>query len=204
MLGYIKNQSFWKRMSYFFIFSITIIIIAFIITLIINPSIEGILNNLGERTPESVAEAEGMNKVWEYTLNNGIIVPLQMLILSLIPIPFLYTLNIILTSIITGIALGIGYQISISDGISVTVSATPHIIVELFAYAVLAAVLMKLNQSIYRGILKIFRKENRYRVPLRTAIINVFSTYIIIVLPTIIIAAFIEEYVSNWIMQLFL
>lgn len=204
MLEHIKKQDFWKRVSYFFIFSITVMIIAFIITLLINPSIEGILNYLGERTPESVDEAEGMNKVWEYILNNGLMVPLQMLLLSLIPIPFLYTLNIISTSILPGIALGIGYQISMSDGISITISATPHIIVELFGYAVLAAVLMKLNQSIYRGILNIMSKKKKHRPPFLTAAVNVFSTYIIMVLPIIIIAAFIEEYVSNWIMQLFL
>ena len=48
-----------------------------------------------ESTHNSVDKARGLQKVWEYILNNGFKVPFQMLILTIIPIPFLYYLNII-------------------------------------------------------------------------------------------------------------
>ena len=88
------DKSVFKRSIKFLIFAVAITIGATVITYIINPNLEEITEGAGKNLSDQVKESEGLKKVWSFIVNNGFMVPLQMFILALIPIQFLYLLNI--------------------------------------------------------------------------------------------------------------
>lgn len=96
--------------------AIIIFLIAFVLSIIFSPSLETIKNTTNGISSK-LSEAHGMNKVWLYILNYAIKVPFQMFVFSLIPISFLYFLNIILTNIITGLILHLQYILILIKGL---------------------------------------------------------------------------------------
>ncbi|WP_037539319.1 stage II sporulation protein M [Mammaliicoccus lentus] len=189
-----------KRIIIFFCISISLMLISGIITYIVNPNIEIIKNIQG--LPEDKQRAEGLEKVWQYIINNGFKVPLQMLILSIIPIPFLYSANLISTSILTGFVFTLLIRVDLHLGLIGVGSSIPHTVLELLSYAVFAAALYLLNKSIIRMISNLFRKNKKTKISFLKSIVIVAKVYILLVLPLSIIAAFLETYFTNFLMDL--
>src|SRR5690625_8019478 len=108
-----------------------------------------------------VSESEGLKKVWSFIVNNGFIVPLQMFILALIPIKFLYLLNIILTVALPGVLFGIALQANFKKGLAIIISASPHYVFEVFAFCLFVSVLFKLNQIVRGKIRSVFKKDRK-------------------------------------------
>ncbi|QKS73171.1 stage II sporulation protein M [Paenalkalicoccus suaedae] len=189
----------------FFIVSVTLIIVAMIVTLIIHPDISRVQEFLDSRSSDQVSEADGLTKVWAYIVNNGFMVPLQMFVIALIPIQFLYFINVVSTSIITGFVYGVVLQLDIKQGSEVILSAVPYTFFEIIAYCIFAAVLFKLNQAVRSRLKRIFKKDHT-REESNTIIkrlLGTFLTYGVFVLPLIIVAAFMETYVADMILNLF-
>ncbi|MCC0831127.1 hypothetical protein KS414_12300, partial [Staphylococcus capitis] len=90
----IQDQNYFKRALKTFILSTALLLVTIPIALIFHPS-EEFIKQLGSSSPESVSKTQGLKKVWGFIQNNGFHVPIQMLLLALIPIPFLYTINLI-------------------------------------------------------------------------------------------------------------
>lgn len=178
----------------------SLMVISGIITYIVNPNIEIIKNIQG--LPEDKQRAEGLEKVWQYIINNGFKVPLQMLILSIIPIPFLYSANLISTSILTGFVFTLLIRFDLHIGLIGVVSSIPHTVLELLSYAVFAAALYLLNKSIIRTISNLFRKNKKTKISILKSIVTVAKVYILLVLPLSIIVAFLETYFTNFLMDL--
>src|SRR5699024_8565234 len=86
-------------------------------------------------------------------------VPLQMFMLALIPIQFLYLLNIISTVILPGILFGIAIWVNFKKGLGIIISAIPHYMFEVFAFCLFAAVLFKLNQAVRDQVRSVFKKD---------------------------------------------
>ena len=147
-------------------------------------------------------ESTGLSKVLDYIKNNRILVPLQMFILAFIPIPFLYMANIVETTIALGFFVGIALHLDVYQGIGLAIASLPHTFVEIFAYCLLAALLFELNRSIRTMLRNIFRK-NKKETSFIEPSTDTFKIYFVLVLPSIIIAAFLETYVSDAIFQLF-
>ncbi|WP_070045371.1 stage II sporulation protein M [Mammaliicoccus lentus] len=189
-----------KRIMIFFCISISLMLISGIITYIVNPNIEIIKNIQG--LPEDKQRAEGLEKVWQYIINNGFKVPLQMLILSIIPIPFLYSANLISTSILTGFVFTLLIRVDLHLGLIGVGSSIPHTVLELLSYAVFAAALYLLNKSIIRMISNLFRKNKKTKISFLKSIVTVAKVYILLVLPLSIIVAFLETYFTNFLMDL--
>nr|WP_315294115.1 stage II sporulation protein M [Mammaliicoccus lentus] len=189
-----------KRIMIFFCISISLMLISGIITYIVNPNIEVIKNIQG--LPEDKQRAEGLEKVWQYIINNGFKVPLQMLILSIIPIPFLYSANLISTSILTGFVFTLLIRVDLHLGLIGVGSSIPHTVLELLSYAVFAAALYLLNKSIIRMISNLFRKNKKTKISFLKSIVTVAKVYILLVLPLSIIVAFLETYFTNFLMDL--
>lgn len=185
-----------KRACKFLILSVIITIAAAGITYIINPDIHGIMSNLNDWTPESIKDEAGLNKVWEYIVNNGMMVPMQMFILSLIPIQFLYLINIIVTVTLPGILFGIIFQFDLGKGMSMMVSSIPHYLFEVFAFCIFAAVLFELNKSLRLKIKTVLKKEEQMLF-IGSIVITTVKTYILLVLPLIITAALLETYIAD-------
>lgn len=77
-----------------------LILVTMIITYVINPNLENLLNGVSTNVPETSNSNQGLNQILSYVINNGVRVPFQMFILSLIPIGYLYLTNAIITSIL--------------------------------------------------------------------------------------------------------
>jgi uncharacterized membrane protein SpoIIM required for sporulation len=191
----------FKRAINFFIFAAAITIIATIITYIINPDLKEAMRGLENSLPDQTKESTGIDKVWSYVVNNGFTVPLQMFILALIPIQFLYVINIIVTVSLPGVAFGLALQVNFRKGFDIIISSIPHFIFEVFALCLLAAVLFELNQVARVKIRNLFKKDKEgiffYKKFLET-----IRTYAILVLPIIIAAAFLETYIADIIFNL--
>ena len=194
----ISDKQYVQRTMKWFVFSMIILIISFILSSIFSPSLDT-FKSIGDQIPSSLDKATGLNKVWEYIINNGFRVPIQMLILSLIPIPFLYCVNLIFTSTITVIMFGFVINFDFHKGSIVILSSIPHIVVEIFAMCFVVSGLFKLNQAIVRKISNLFRKEKKQNVSFKQALIQLIKTYILIALPLYFIAAFLETYFTEWI-----
>ncbi|MGF9958228.1 stage II sporulation protein M [Bacillus mycoides] len=202
VISNIINKVVFKRAINFFILAIALTVIATIITFIINPDFKEIMKGVGNRLPDQVKESTGIEKVWSYIVNNGFIVPLQMFILALIPIQFLYAINIILTVSLPGILFGIGLQADFQKGFGIIISSIPHYLFEIFAFCLFAAILFELNKFIRIKLKNLFKKDKE-RVSLNKKILEVIKIYVVLTLPIIIIAAFLETYIADIILNLF-
>lgn len=191
-----------KRSIIFFIFAVAITIIATVITYIINPDIKEITEGIGNKLPDQVKESEGIKKVWSFVVNNGFMVPLQMFILALIPIQFLYLLNIISTVTLPGILFGIALQVNSIKGLGIIIATIPHYIFEVFAFCLFAAVLFELNQVVRVKIRNVFKAEE-VGTSLIKKVLETIKIYAILILPLIIMAAFSETYIADIIFSLF-
>ncbi|UMT76384.1 stage II sporulation protein M [Staphylococcus roterodami] len=197
----IHNETYIRRTINFLITILIIFSITFILAIIFSPSIETI-KNISKGVPSSVANAVGLEKVWGYILNNGFIVPFQMLILAFIPIPFLYYLNVIATVIPPAIALGFIINFDVYKGSMMTFSSIPHFFVEILAFCFVASGLFKVNQAITRKSINLFRKNKKDNLSLKLAILNLLKIYVFIALPLFVIAAFLENYLFKFIFEL--
>lgn len=196
------DKPLFKRAINFFMFATSITIIATIITYILNPDLKEIIEGMEESLPDQVTESTGINLVWSFIVNNGFMVPLQMFILALLPIQFLYVVNIIVTVSLLGIVFGVVLQADIVEGFGLVIASIPHSVVEVFAFCLFAAVLLKLNRVIRAKIRNIFKKEKE-GISLIKKILETLKVYIILVLPLIIVAAFLETYIPDMIFSLF-
>ncbi|MBY0223893.1 stage II sporulation protein M [Sporosarcina aquimarina] len=198
----IIDKALFKRAIKFFIFAASITILAAIITYIINPDLKEVMKGIDSRASEQVKEATGVDKVWSYIVNNGFMVPFQMFILALIPIQFLYFLNIITTVSLPGILFGVALQSDFGKGFEIILSSLPHYVFEVFALCLLAAALFELNRVIRANIKNIFKKD-RLGLSFIKPFLATVRTYAFFVLPIIILAALLETYIADFLYNLF-
>jgi len=188
------DKHFIKRTFKIFLFSLTIMILTTVITYSIDINIKEIIKNIDSRIPDSVKESSGLVSVYKYVINNVFILPLQMLILSLIPIQFLYLFNIIYSSVLPGIVIGILIKIDIYKAITNIVSIIPHTIIEILGFCLFASALFQFNKAIRSKIKGIFKKHSTKNTSVIKTFVNVMKVYIFVVIPVIILAAFCEVY----------
>src|SRR5690625_1302899 len=124
-----------------------------------------------------------------------------MFILSLITIQFLYFLSIIITVCLPGVLYGISLQESFGKGISLIISSVRHYLFKIFDFFLFAAILVKFNKVVKEKIKKIFKKNKSKQYFIKN-LLDVVNTYVIFVLPIIIIAAFLETYIADIIFEL--
>ena len=175
----IKDENYFKRSLKIFIIATSLLLLSFTLSIIFNPSFET-FKNISNKVPSSLDNAQGLNKLWQYILNNAIRVPFQMFIFSLIPIPFLYFLNIVSTSIITGIAFGFAIHFDFNKGLLMVLSSIPHAIIETFAMCFVISGLYKLNKTIIRKISNLFRKNKKQNFSFVLAFSNLLKIYFLI------------------------
>jgi uncharacterized membrane protein SpoIIM required for sporulation len=185
---------FFKPIKYLGILTVVIVISA-VITYIINPNLSDTLNSVSSNVPKSVSQKSGLQKVVAYIFNNGFKVPIGMLILSIIPIRFLYWIHPLFTVILPGISFGIVFRYSLAKGFVILISSLPHMLFEVFAFCVWMVALDQFNKWIRYKISKKKSADTNLLKELKLLL----SPYIKYVLPLIVIAAFTETYVADWI-----
>lgn len=185
---------FFKPIKYLGILTVVIVISA-VITYIINPNLSDTLNSVSSNVPKSVSQKSGLQKVVAYIFNNGFKVPIGILILSIIPIRFLYWIHPLFTVILPGISFGIVFRYSLAKGFVILISSLPHMLFEVFAFCVWMVALDQFNKWIRYKISKKKSADTNLLKELKLLL----SPYIKYVLPLIVIAAFTETYVADWI-----
>ncbi len=183
---------FFKPIKYL---GILTIVISAVITYIINPNLSDTLNSVSSNVPKSVSQKSGLQLVVAYIFNNGFKVPIGMLILSIIPIRFLYWIQPLFTAILPGILFGIAFRYSVAKAFIILISSLPHMLLEIFAFCLWMVALDRFNKWIRY---KISRKKSA-NTNLLKELKLLLSPYIKYVLPLIVIAAFTETYVADWI-----
>ena len=143
---------FFKPIKYLGILTVVIVISA-VITYIINPNLSDTLNSVSSNVPKSVSQKSGLQKVVAYIFNNGFKVPIGMLILSIIPIRFLYWIQPLFIVILPGISFGIVFRYSLAKGFVILISSLPHMLFEVFAFCVWMVALDQFNKCITKPIL---------------------------------------------------
>lgn len=196
------NKSVFKRAIVFFVIAMIVTILGIVITYMINPDIKGVMESFESRSSDQFREATEIKKVWAYIVNNGFIVPLQMFILALIPVQFIYFVNIISTALLPGILFGIVLHLDFIKGLEMMVATSPHYFTEIFAYCLFAAVLFELNRVIRTKIKNVFKKD-KDQVFLVKKVWSIIIIYLVLILPMIIAAAFLETYIADVILNLF-
>ena len=198
----VVNQTTFKRAIKFFVFLSIITVLTTLITYIVGLKLDitNIIYSIG--SIKEISKVTGIHKVGAFIINNGFKAPLQMMLLAIIPIQFLYLLNVFIPSFIIGIAFGIVLQIDSVKGFQIIISSIPYSIVEVFAFCLLAAVLFELNQ-IVRGKIKNIFKKNKVKILFRSKVLEAIKIYALLVLPMMVIAAFLETYVADILFNLF-
>ncbi|MCH4390557.1 MULTISPECIES: stage II sporulation protein M [Staphylococcus] len=197
----IKDQNYFKRALKIFILSTALLLVTIPIALIFHPS-EEFIKQLGSSSPESVSKTHGLKKVWGFIQNNAFHVPIQMLLLALIPIPFLYTINLIVSVIIPGILFGFLIHFDTYKGLTSLIAYIPHYTLEIMSFCIFTSGLYMLNKSIIRKITNLFRKEKKENHSFKTSLFNLLKAYLFICLPMVILAAFTETYVADMLSNL--
>ena len=174
---------------------IFVVIISAVITYIINPNFSDTLNSVSNNVSKSVSQKSGLNLVAAYIFNNGFKVPIIMLILSIIPIRFLYWIQPLFTAILPGILFGIAFRYSVAKAFIILISSIPHMLLEIFAFCLWMVALDRFNKWIRYKISKKKSADTNLLKELKLLL----SPYIKYVLPLIVIAAFTETYVADWI-----
>ena len=187
-------KRFFKPIKYLGILTVVIVISA-VITYIINPNLSDTLNSVSSNVPKSVSQKSGLQLVVAYIFNNGFKVPIGMLILSIIPIRFLYWIQPLFTVILPGILFGIVFRYSLAKGFVILISSLTHMLFEVFAFCVWMVALDQFNKWIRYKISKKKSADTNLLKELKLLL----SPYIKYVLPLIVIAAFTETYVADWI-----
>ena len=193
---FVIDKGFIIRTLKIFLFSLSIMILTIVITYSIDMNVEAMIKGIDNDISRSVKQSSGLGAVIIYIVNNGFIVPLQMFLLSLIPIQFLYFFNLIYSSILPGIVIGILLKIDFYKAIANIISVFPHTTLEILGFCIFASVLFQLNKSIRSKIRELFKK-NGERTSIIKSLHNTIKIYIFVVIPVIVLAAICEEYLRK-------
>ena len=135
---------------------------------------------------------------------NNIQVPLQILLLSLIPIPFIYTLVLLVNGIMIGGVFYIYQAVQLTHGegdalyLIILKEFLPHAIIELLGFIIATAIAFRVNQWIIRNIINFFRQQTKLPIycTLKQLLFYSVLTFTFIILPLILLAAIIESYIT--------
>ncbi|WP_167832241.1 stage II sporulation protein M [Mesobacillus selenatarsenatis] len=192
------KTSFWKYWFFYFI----IVVMAYLITSYINPDMKELLSGLDENFKED----DPGKGYWETTLflfKNNWLVCLQILVLAFIPIRYLYILPLISTCAMIGMTLYLVQQVDLNVVHTFGFGFLPHAILELTTFMLAAIYGNKLNKTIVTRLTNTFRKVKKSTTSFRLHLKEAFSTFILIITPCIFIAAFIEGFVSKFLLTAF-
>ena len=180
-----------KPTLYWILGMIIVIVVTAIITYLVAPSTKGTTDAIESTVPHVVSNADGVKAVVAYFVNNGIRVPLMMLVLSLIPVAYLYTINVFIGAILPGILFGVAFQHGIQSGVAIVIGASPHALLELLGLCAWIVLLGPLNNWVRDKI------RRRKTESLRNVFLPLLRGWVVIVLPSMVIAAFCETYLAD-------
>ena len=192
-----------KRFITYWIFSIVIIASTLLILLLLNPDIENMLEYLNDSFDSGIDPDE--DTYWQATiviLTNNWLVCVQILLLSFIPIPFIYTLNLVASTIPIGLVFYLLQKVGGNALGAFFLGFLPHAIFELSAFILLVCYAEKINKVTRRKIANLFRKSKKTVLSFPESIKETLKIFILIATPLVILAAFVEGYISRFLLTL--
>ncbi|OIS30171.1 hypothetical protein RES10_05840 [Staphylococcus cohnii] len=188
------EKSFMKRANKFYIFTVGITVAIIFIFYILGLMID----DFSDFSKASINDEHKFKLVglFTYFFNNGFILPFIMLILAIIPIPFLYYLNMLSTVFSLGMLIGIHFAYNFTDGIRLFLGFLPHLLIEIYSSSLMLSILYVINKVIISKLMNLFRKKPIKMKPIYIILIDSIKSYILYYLPIVLLAAIMETYVS--------
>ncbi|MGE7364289.1 stage II sporulation protein M [Staphylococcus cohnii] len=115
---------------------------------------------------------------------------------AIIPIPFLYYLNMLSTVFSLGMLIGIHFAYNFTDGIRLFLGFLPHLLIEIYSSSLMLSILYVINKVIISKLMNLFRKKPIKMKPIYIILIDSIKSYILYYLPIVLLAAIMETYVS--------
>lgn len=152
----------------------------------------------------SLDDAQQRSK-FEHTIalfTNNIQVPIQIMLLAIIPIPFFYTIVLIFNGVLNGMIFYIYNAAHLATGKGdslfwmIVKGYLPHSIIEFLAFIIATALAYRINRWIFRKIgQKLFGKSSPVYT-LKELIVYSLLTFIAVIFPLTLIAALIEGFIT--------
>lgn len=182
-----------------------LLILAIIVTYFISAKIsfdpEKLFTQFENGTVEDVQQRSKLDLTVALFTNN-ILVPIQIILLAIIPIPFFYTIVLIFNGILNGMIFYIYNATHLATGKGdslfwmIVKGYLPHSIIEFLAFIIATALAYRINQWIFGKIgQKLFGKS----APVYTfkeLFVNSLLTFITVIFPLTLIAAVIEGFIT--------
>lgn len=185
----------WWRAGRYLAFWAGLLICTTVAIYLFKPSAQTVLSGISAGIPDSFKQAEGGVLVWKYAFHNGLSVPLQMLVLALIPVPFLYLINAAMTALSLGAVFGIITAVNPQHALDVFLAGLPHTFTEFVAFAIVASALQSLNC----WMRQLVWHRNQPRQGNFLALFKpIVLTWLLMALPIFIISAVFQTYLAPY------
>jgi stage II sporulation protein M len=163
------------------------------------------MNKIQGKWSSSEEQTSG-NSYWESTVflfKNNWLVCLQILLLSFIPIRFSYTIPLITSSAVIGIALYLVQQVDLNVLHTFGLGFLPHAILELTTFILAACYGSSINKILIGRMTNFSRKGKKVIPSFRKQLKEAFIAFIWVITPCIFMAAFIEGFISRFLLNTF-
>ena len=205
--GIYKN-SYQKSFRWTFILSIIIVTVCFTLSFSMADFFieqtkviaESIANNIAEITGEEISELSDVQTFLAIFWNNLKIVTIVILF-GLVPFYRLPSFFTILQFIMIGVVFGGLYAMGHNVINAFVFSFLPHALIELTALIYSVAIGNFINRNI---IIKIFLRKKKDSEPVGKLLKQSLNSYILVVIPLLFIAAFIEGFITSRLSEAFL
>lgn len=188
-------SSFLKRSNKFMQFNCFICLILIIVFYIIGMNIQDFSDFPSKDLNHKVTY--NFNGFLEIFVNNAFIVPLVSLILSIIPIPYLYFIPTISTIYSLSVIIGVTFSYKLNEGIAIFIGILPHGILEIYLTSIELSMLFLLNAYIRKNSMNLFRKRKETLPKFFVLLKSIVKCYLLIFLPVAFLCALIEITVTT-------
>lgn len=205
-MGWSKNvrgygKDLWSQVSVsFWRFWIAIVLVAvgaYVISLAMQLDVKRfmeLVDGIGSGATVESTYWEGTVRLFE----NNWTVCLQIILLAFLPIRYLFTVMIFVTSGMVGVVVYIAQEVGLNLMETIVLGLLPHTILELSTFIVTACFAGFINRSIIGKVTNLFRRVKKPVVPFRKSAKDTVMVFITVITPFIFVAAVAEGYVSRF------
>ncbi|WP_456363554.1 stage II sporulation protein M [Priestia aryabhattai] len=191
------GKTLWK----WWVVSIAIMVVAYLITYFVDPDVKKAMNEIRNGLSISTDKKEGY---WEGTFKifkNNWEVCLQVILFSFIPIPFLYAISLISTTALVGIVVYLSQKAGLNLVHTIVAGLLPHAVLEISTFIIAMYYGRKINKIIIGKVLNKMRSNKKQIPGLWKQLKETFVIFIYVITPAIFLAAFIEGYITRFLLN---
>lgn len=171
----------------------------YMILIVTQTDLEGLFNNVLTMLESKGIETGNNNRLFIQLFKNNIIAVVAMMLTGLVPVIILPVVSLGFNSLIIGIVLAFSKQQTGKVMGMILVGILPHGITEILAMIISATLGVQISIKMVRLIRKQIDKEK-----LMQDIKGYIKTFMLVVLPLVVISAVIESYVTLELVEMFI